>query len=262
MGGGSGRGQAGRDAAWAAYRLALRGELPGLEPGLARWLREDRLSPGLRESLAGYAREAARALVHGGMGVGEALAEAGRRVSERFRGLVERDRVLVERLSPAWVLPLEPEEAGTWVVRRRGRVYITYWLRFPYDIVPGDGPEYEPFTVVATRNGRPLEYQFRVHWRLMRVDAGDVLHEAGRPLVLVAPSGHTPYPVVARLEVLARRDVAAAVYLAVSSLMDRLVGRKRILDFMVHVGPSRVEVAGWRRNPLRAPWCSEDFCRE
>jgi len=42
-------------------------------------------------------------------------------------------------------------------------IYVTYWLGFPYDVYPGDVPEYEPFTIIIDRYSyKPIKYRFKV----------------------------------------------------------------------------------------------------
>lgn len=265
MGGGSRARSWAREVAQRIYGEVLNGSLPGLDTDLSKALIEDRLSPGLKEELAGYARERALEYALQGLSEEEVRSRVAHDVDKRFREIVERDRKWVELSKPLIVPPrdlryvgriLMPEEVGTWIERRGRYIYVTYWLRFPYDVSPGDGPEYEPLTVVMdSRTSRIVEYQVRVHWKIFRIPAEAVRHVGGRPIVIVTDSGHTPIPLVRGSEILKlmARDFPRATWVALSKLYA-IRGYRPLPDPAIHVGPSRVEVSRWRRNPLSKPW--------
>ncbi len=269
MGGGSRARSWAREVAQRIYGEVLNGSLPGLDTDLSKALIEDRLSPGLKEELAGYARERALEYALQGLSEEEVRSRVAHDVNTRFREIVERDRKWVELSKPLIVPPqdlrnpakrLLPEEVGTWIVRKGRYVYVTYWLRFPYDVSPSDGAEYEPFTVVLdSRIGRIVEYQTRVHWRIYRFRYDEVVHLGGKPVIAIADSGHTPIPLLrsnAMLRVFARYPDIWTLYVELLQLL-RFRRSRFVPEPSIHIGPRRKEVSRWRRNPLSSPWFEE-----
>ncbi len=93
--------------------------------------------------------------------------------------------------------PLIPEEIGCWVNYDKDYVYLTYWYRFPYDIWPGDGVEYEPWTIVLKHEDNTIvEYQTRSHWRIVHIHPKVVLHLDHRPIIAFTDHAHTPVPIL------------------------------------------------------------------
>jgi len=269
LGGGTREGSRGREVAWKAFTLTLKGELPGLTPKLARELREDSLSPGLKEVLAATAREVARGEYLVSKDEEKALRAAAERVNTKFMELIERDGKWVERFKPLvvptvdqryLVKPLIPEWVGTWIERKGRYIYVTYWFRFPYDLTIWEKePEFEPFTVVIDRySGKAVEYQFRVHWKIIRVKAEYIKHVGGRPKIGFSFTGHTPIPALTikgQLEIMTKYPGLGAAWLEINRIITLL--RPHNITPEIHIGPSRKEVSKWKRNPLSSPWYEE-----
>ncbi len=93
--------------------------------------------------------------------------------------------------------PLHPLEIGSWIDVDEQYLYITYWFKFPYDIWPGDGAEYEPWSIVLSKNeSNVIEYQARSHWRIVHINPELVLKINNRPIVYFTDHAHTPVPIV------------------------------------------------------------------
>ncbi len=200
-----------KDMVKRIYVDILHGNLRGLSKDLAKYLKEDRLSPGLRELLA----EAACKVLSEELKKYKSLEETVKKVAEfidhewfKFLKSVEP---LVNSLKPYYIPPLLielrglkllltnnilfPEEIGCWIVQRGKYVFVTFWFKFPYDLYPGDGEEYEPWTAILEDN-KVIEYQARSHWRLVHINPKIVLHLDGRPVIAFADFAHTPVPVL------------------------------------------------------------------
>ncbi len=193
------------------------GRLPGLIRDLAEGLRDDRLSPGLRDHLLDLAKKTFIREYARHRNIKELEKIIASRVNDEWMKIVERVKPLVETYKPRYIPPLmiiregisfrlsknvlSAEEVGCWIEEKPPYTFITYWYKFPYDLYPGDGAEYEPWTIVL-KNGKVVEYQARSHWRLVHIHPKLVLHDGKRPIIAFTDFAHTPAPVL-NLNVLA-----------------------------------------------------------
>jgi len=84
-------------------------------------------------------------------------------------------------------------EVYRWLSSYGGYSVITYWFKFPYDLIPGDGVEYEPLSIIECGEGL-REVQVRAHWRLIGFSRDVLDLSSGYLVVSFTDSGHTPLP--------------------------------------------------------------------
>lgn len=109
-------------------------------------------------------------------------------------GLVIKLRILPPNdLRSGGSTKLHPE-VFKWLSKYGNYSVITYWFKFPYDLLPGDGVEYEPLTTLVSSGGGIEEVQTRPHWELMGFSSDVLDLSSGYLEVGFTDSGHTPLP--------------------------------------------------------------------
>ncbi len=163
---------------------------------VASYVLEDRLSPIIRDYF------------NRGLSINNLYA-----LKRLFSEYVKEYKMLVEKFKPVFIPPklmvgvgassryldepLYPLETGSWIDVDDQYLYITYWFKFPYDVWPGDGAEYEPWSIVLGKSElNVVEYQARSHWRIVHIDPRLVLMIGNRPIVYFTDHAHTPVPIV------------------------------------------------------------------
>lgn len=181
-----------------------------------RWILEyicrDMLSPGLREHLIHVGCMKFHEVYSKTRDFTRSFKEAVKVIELEWNRIVNKTAALANLFKPYYLPPallvkrgseivktsyfLEPE-VGCWIKEDWGYLFITYWFKFPYDIHPGDGVEYEPWTIVI-KEGRVIEYQARSHWEIVHIDPDIVTHIGSRPIISFADHAHTPVPILKR----------------------------------------------------------------
>jgi len=193
------------------YEKIARGDIEGLPQDLKLHLKYDRLSPGLREALALKAIEVFKSEYSKYGSLSRALIEVAKTITSLWIKVCREAESIAEAFKPIYIppkmmvgvgpkakytnKPLYAEEVGCWIENVKPYTYITYWFKFPYDIWPGDGAEYEPWSIVVEEN-RVIEYQARTHWRIVHINPKIVLHIRGKPFIAFADHAHTPVPIL------------------------------------------------------------------
>ena len=208
-----------------------KGDLEGIPLELKLHLKYDRLSPGLKELLTAKAIKTFKSEYNKHKNIRKALEVTAKAITSLWRELNERVRYLVETFKPIYIppkmmvgigpkarftdKPLYAEEIGCWIEEIKPYTFLTYWFRFPYDIWPGDGAEYEPWSIVIEED-KIVEYQARTHWRIVHINPKLVLHAEKRPLIAFVDHAHTPVPI---LDV---DNVCSLLHISIEELLENL----------------------------------------
>lgn len=175
-------------------------DIDGIPEPLRSYIRDDSLSPVIRDSIM---RATSAGDVESLKKIWSKLVNEYKEVVEKFKPVYIPPRQMQGIGAHAYYVdePLIAEEVGCWIDRDEEYMYLTYWYKFPYDLWPGDGEEYEPWTIVLRdpREGA-IEYQARTHWRIVHIDPRIVIHIDRRPLITFADHAHTPVPILDLVE--------------------------------------------------------------
>lgn len=206
------------------YERVVKGDIEGLPQDLKLYLKYDRLSPRLREALILKAIEILRNEYSKHGNLGKALMEVAKTITSLWIKVCREAESIAETFKPIYIppkmmvgigpkakytdKPLYAEEVGCWIENVKSYTFITYWFKFPYDIWPGDGAEYEPWSIVVEES-RVIEYQARTHWRIVHINPKIVLHVNRRPFIAFADHAHTPVPILDLDSVCSLLDISA-----------------------------------------------------
>ncbi len=233
------------------YDKIFQGELEGIPQDLRSHLKYDRLSPGLKELLASEAVRVFKNEYKSHKNLSKALKSAVNVIIDLWSHLIKKAEPLVNKYKPLYIppkmlvgigpkakfvdKPLYAEEVGCWIEELKPYTFITYWFKFPYDIWPGDGAEYEPWSIVIEGEDI-IEYQARTHWRIVHIDPRLVLHADSRPLMAFADHAHTPVPI---LDIDSLSKILGASYDELLVKPEEYIGR--VVDFLDKGKPISVE---------------------